>query len=168
MESIARQAHVRRTFGSVERGQQDTEPGRVLRVDSSRIAVFEKTIQSLVAYPFIICNLSLITYHLSLIKIFARIFAARLSRFWLLPAPACGIANIPDGIHSRAIFPPEVGAGTSEAVLADPALFAQKVFSRPGAFDFLELGYVWHFSGIRRLRSMIMGEAWRRVRNNYP
>ena len=36
--------------------------------------------------------------------IFATIFAARLSRFWLLPAPTCGIANIPDGIHSRAIF----------------------------------------------------------------
>src|ERR1700694_5551590 len=62
----------------------------------------------------IMCNLSLITYQVT----FARIFAARLSRFWLLLTPTCRIASIPDGIHSGSnLFRPGIGAGNSEAVL---------------------------------------------------
>ena len=47
-------------------------------------------------------------------------------------------------------------------------VFADKVLSRPGAFDFLDSGYVWHFNSVHGLRSMVMRETWRRVRSNYP
>jgi hypothetical protein len=50
----------------------------------------------------------------------------------------------------------------------DPILFAQKAFSMPSAFEFLELGYVWHFTNVIALRSTVMGEVWRRVRHRYP
>jgi hypothetical protein len=50
----------------------------------------------------------------------------------------------------------------------DEARFARKAFSRPGAFGFIERAYVWHFSNVVRMRSLVMRETWRRVSANYP
>ncbi len=50
----------------------------------------------------------------------------------------------------------------------DFAQFAEKAFGRPWSFMFIEAGYVWHFSNIVAARSIVMREAWRRVRANYP
>jgi len=36
------------------------------------------------------------------------------------------------------------------------------------AFDFVEFGYIWHFTNVVALRSLVMGETWRRIRHNYP
>jgi hypothetical protein len=56
----------------------------------------------------------------------------------------------------------------AQAPNPDSALFAEKAFSRPRAFDFVEFGYIWHFTNVVELRSPIMGETWRRIRHNYP
>jgi hypothetical protein len=50
----------------------------------------------------------------------------------------------------------------------DPDLFAAKAFARPWAFDFVELGYIWHFTNVVTLRSLVMRETWRHVQGNYP
>jgi len=50
----------------------------------------------------------------------------------------------------------------------DPTLFAAKAFAPPWAFDFVELSYIWHFTNVVTLRSLVMRETWRRVQNNYP
>jgi hypothetical protein len=50
----------------------------------------------------------------------------------------------------------------------DRALFAEKAFARPRAFHFVEYGYIWHFTNVIALRSLVMRETWRRVRHNYP
>jgi hypothetical protein len=50
----------------------------------------------------------------------------------------------------------------------DPALFAAKAFGRPGAFEFVELAYVWHFTSVVAFRLPVMGETWRRVQSHYP
>ncbi len=52
--------------------------------------------------------------------------------------------------------------------LPDTALFAEKAFARPAAFNFVEHGYIWHFTNVVTLRALVMGETWRRVRHNYP
>ena len=52
--------------------------------------------------------------------------------------------------------------------MPDTSLFAEKAFSRPCAFEFVDLGYIWHFSSVSVLRSLVMREAWRRVRDHYP
>ena len=45
---------------------------------------------------------------------------------------------------------------------------AEKAFARSWAFDFVEFGYVWHFTNVIALRSFVMRETWRRIRHNYP
>lgn len=50
----------------------------------------------------------------------------------------------------------------------DPVRFAEKAFGRAWAFDFVEFGYIWHFTNVVALRSLVMGETWRRFRHNYP
>jgi len=50
----------------------------------------------------------------------------------------------------------------------DTALFAVKAFSQPWAFDFVELRYIWHFTNVVTHRSLVMGETWRRFKENYP
>jgi hypothetical protein len=50
----------------------------------------------------------------------------------------------------------------------DRELFAKKAFSRGWAFNFVDYGYVWHFANIVALRSLVMGETWRRIRLHYP
>jgi hypothetical protein len=52
--------------------------------------------------------------------------------------------------------------------LPDPVQFAARAFSRPGAFNFCNQGYIWHFSNVVALRSLVMGEVWRRVCGSYP
>jgi hypothetical protein len=51
---------------------------------------------------------------------------------------------------------------------ADEAGFAAKVFARPGFFDFIDFGYVWHFSSIFASRYRVMSETWNRIRQHYP
>jgi hypothetical protein len=50
----------------------------------------------------------------------------------------------------------------------DQKAFALEAFSRPWAFEFVELGYIWHFNNLIAMRSLVMRETWRRVQNNYP
>jgi hypothetical protein len=51
---------------------------------------------------------------------------------------------------------------------ADPALFAATASGHKLAFDFVELGYIWHFTNVVTLRSLVMRETWRHVKSNYP
>jgi hypothetical protein len=51
---------------------------------------------------------------------------------------------------------------------ADPAAFAAEAFAQPGAFDFIKLAFVWHFTSVVVHRSLVMQEAWRQVAGNYP
>jgi len=50
----------------------------------------------------------------------------------------------------------------------DTALFAEKAFARPSAFNFVDYGYIWHFTNVVALRAVVMRETWRRIRQNYP
>jgi len=50
----------------------------------------------------------------------------------------------------------------------DPGKLAAKLEARPRTLNFIDLGYVWHFTNVLRLRPLIMRETWRRVRHNYP
>lgn len=52
--------------------------------------------------------------------------------------------------------------------LPDPIQFASIAFSRPGVFDFCQQSYIWHFSNLVAMRSLVMGEVWRRVARSYP
>jgi hypothetical protein len=38
----------------------------------------------------------------------------------------------------------------------------------PGAFDFIQHSYVWHYNNTVTIRADLMRETWRRVRENYP
>lgn len=49
-----------------------------------------------------------------------------------------------------------------------PETFAEKAFAQPWAFDFIELSYIWHFTNVVTMRSLVMGETWRRVQGHYP
>ena len=50
----------------------------------------------------------------------------------------------------------------------EPELFARTAFSRPWAFEFIGLAYVWHFTNVVAHRSLVMEEVWRRVAGHYP
>lgn len=50
----------------------------------------------------------------------------------------------------------------------DPAAFRETAFGRPGTFDFVGFGYIWHFTNVVAFRSLAMRETWRRIRHNYP
>jgi len=49
----------------------------------------------------------------------------------------------------------------------DWAAFTQLAFTRPKAFEFIELGYIWHFTNVYASRRLVMEETWRRVGQNY-
>lgn len=49
----------------------------------------------------------------------------------------------------------------------DWGLFDRVVLGRPGTFDFIDWGYVWHFTNTVAARSRAMAETWRRVRHHY-
>jgi hypothetical protein len=42
-----------------------------------------------------------------------------------------------------------------------------KVMDIPGVFDFVEYGYVWHFTNAVNTRAAFMRETWRRVQDHY-
>lgn len=37
-----------------------------------------------------------------------------------------------------------------------------------GAFEFVNLAYVWHFTNVVVHRSLVIQEVWRRVAGHYP
>ena len=45
---------------------------------------------------------------------------------------------------------------------------ARETLSQPELFDFIHLGYIWHFTNVRVARRMVMKETWRRVCVRYP
>ena len=45
--------------------------------------------------------------------------------------------------------------------------FLKAATSKAGAFDFIEMAYVWHFTNVVNFRKVIMGETWRRVSDHY-
>jgi hypothetical protein len=49
----------------------------------------------------------------------------------------------------------------------DWEFFADHAFSRPNAFDFVERGFIWHFTNVIQSRRFVMGETWRRFRFHY-
>jgi hypothetical protein len=55
-----------------------------------------------------------------------------------------------------------------EEPAADPTAFAAEAFAQPGAFNFIKLAFVWHFTSVVAHRSLVMQETWRRVAGNYP
>jgi len=63
---------------------------------------------------------------------------------------------------------PEELSRLGQGARPDPALFAEKAAAHPWAFDFIELSYIWHFTNVVTMRSLVMGETWRRVQSNYP
>jgi hypothetical protein len=52
--------------------------------------------------------------------------------------------------------------------LAAQHSFASHAFSGPDVFDFINQGYVWHFTSVVAMRSAVMRETWRRVQDRYP
>jgi hypothetical protein len=50
---------------------------------------------------------------------------------------------------------------------SDWTLFNARAFDRSGAFDFIHLGYVWHFTNVTTSRYIVMRETWRRICHNY-
>ncbi len=46
--------------------------------------------------------------------------------------------------------------------------FVNQAFLAPGALDFIDAGYVWHFNAAYRFRQTIMQKTWERVRTKYP
>lgn len=76
---------------------------------------------------------------------------------------------LPDAFNLLHCFPMDPALNAIEFSPApDPILFSLRAFSRPGAFEFFKRGYIWHFSNVVALRSLVMREAWRRVSHNYP
>jgi hypothetical protein len=66
-------------------------------------------------------------------------------------------------------FPmPEELSRLERSAPVDSSAFAAKAFAHPRTFDFVGLGYVWHFTNVVTYRSLVMGETWRRVQGNYP
>jgi hypothetical protein len=51
---------------------------------------------------------------------------------------------------------------------ADWASFDYDVFSEPSAFDFIELGFIWHFGLPNVIKARLMRETWSRVKDFYP
>jgi hypothetical protein len=56
----------------------------------------------------------------------------------------------------------------SHELVTDPELVAGKVFARPASLRFISFNFVWHFTNVVALRSVVMRETWRRVQHNYP
>ena len=50
----------------------------------------------------------------------------------------------------------------------DPVRFARKALVSPLVFQFIRFAYVWHFTNVIGLRTIAMGETWRRIRQYYP
>ena len=66
-------------------------------------------------------------------------------------------------------FPmPEELSRLERGATGDLLAFAAKAFGHPRTFDFVGLGYVWHFTNVVTFRSPVMAETWRRVQGHYP
>jgi hypothetical protein len=50
----------------------------------------------------------------------------------------------------------------------DWSTFDNLAFGSPEAFDFVEFGYVWHFTTVIASRYRVMRETWARVAHRYP
>ena len=50
----------------------------------------------------------------------------------------------------------------------DWSAFSERAFSAPQAFDFIETGFIWHFTNVVAARTPVMAETWRRVKDRYP
>lgn len=46
--------------------------------------------------------------------------------------------------------------------------FVAEAFSRPNSLDFVEQGYVWHFTNVVAMRCAAMEATWKRIRHHYP
>jgi hypothetical protein len=58
--------------------------------------------------------------------------------------------------------------GFDSALAHSPPEDIVQVLSLSWLFDFVDLGYVWHFTNVLESREMVMKETWRRIRHNYP
>jgi hypothetical protein len=56
----------------------------------------------------------------------------------------------------------ENGTSTDEAALA------KAIASNPPTFDFIDYGYIWHFTNVVKIRRVVMEEVWRRICGHYP
>jgi hypothetical protein len=80
--------------------------------------------------------------------------------------PVCAL---PPPFNTIGCFPMDSFLRSMEmSPTVDWASFASTAFSRPHTFDFIEYGYIWHFTSVVRCRQLVMGETWRRVREHYP
>jgi hypothetical protein len=50
----------------------------------------------------------------------------------------------------------------------DVVRFASKAFASPLAVQFVRFAYIWHFTNVIGLRSVVMRETWCRIRQYYP
>jgi hypothetical protein len=64
------------------------------------------------------------------------------------------------GSFARALMGPEKQMGREE--------FLRILRSNPYIFDFINHGYVWHFSALYRYRSLLMAHTWSQVCERYP
>lgn len=56
----------------------------------------------------------------------------------------------------------ENGSSTDEASLA------KAIASNPQTFDFIDYGYIWHFTNVVKIRRVVMEQVWRRICGHYP
>jgi hypothetical protein len=55
-----------------------------------------------------------------------------------------------------------------DSIDAAPEAFLDVLESRPLLFDFIDRGYVWHFSASYQHRFLLMKETWHRICKHYP
>lgn len=55
-----------------------------------------------------------------------------------------------------------------KAIDPDWTLFSQKAFSPANVFQFISLGYIWHFTSLTAAREVVMRETWNKICQNYP
>ena len=79
------------------------------------------------------------------------------------------VCFLPRAFNVTHCFPLDsVSSAMEHSAAPDGELFRARVSSGADSFQFLERGYVWHFTNVVRLRALAMQETWQRIRHRYP
>jgi hypothetical protein len=76
-----------------------------------------------------------------------------------IPAPFNLVQCVPS---SPVLWTLERGA------VRDPDPLVKSLLSSPDTFNFINYGYIWHFTNVVKFRRHFMEETWRRVQAHYP
>jgi hypothetical protein len=76
---------------------------------------------------------------------------------------------LPGSFNVLHCFPMDAELATIDASPnPDVVRFASKAFASPLAVQFVRFAYIWHFTNVIGLRSVVMRETWCRIRQYYP